>query len=87
MALPFDVTAEDVIVARIRSRLATLRNYRSTSIKAHGRLVESVKQYESVSWNEVAELMRDHPDLSEVQRWGRKFREVVNGAEETDSEP
>jgi hypothetical protein len=87
MALPYSITAEDVIASRIRSRLATLRNYRSTSIRSHGRLIESVRRYEEASLREVLELMEDHPDLPEVQRWGTKFKEVVEGIGEDSPEP
>jgi len=86
VALPFEIQAEDVIVNRIRSRLATLQNYHKTSMRSHGRLIESVKRYEEAAWREVAELMVDHEELPEVQRWGKKFFEIVHGKDWLDTE-
>lgn len=73
MPLPFDVTAEDVIVNRMKSRMKTLDNYRRTSMAAHNRLVPSVRLYAAAVGTEVRELADDHPNLPEVQRWRAKF--------------
>lgn len=77
MTLPYNVSAEDVIVNRIRSRMGTLDRYRKTSTAAHGRLTPSVVVYAAAVGNEVRELAGDYPEYAQVQRWAQKFEEYV----------
>lgn len=77
MPMP-ELTREDQAVNRVRSLYQTLENYRKTSLRAHGRLIPSVREFALARGDEVAELARQNASSSEIQRWSRKFKEYMD---------